>query len=170
MLTSRGFKISTLLLVAVSVVHYSSLPASANRQTLTLATNHHMSIQTVDLVKSVTLLAREEKLPPLGVPQQPNRDIGFASVFIRLENPQAKNAIFLLKKVEICNASTGKIIMISQQPQEIRLHPLENSENTFHVKNKTGYGETNKVKAVITYEVNSQTHTIESAPVEVERQ
>jgi hypothetical protein len=168
MLSSRSFIISILLLAAISDIYYRSLSTNANYQTLTLATNHYMSNQTIDLIKSITLIAREEKLPPLGVPQQPNRDVGFASVFVRLQNPQAKEVIFLIKKIEIYSAYTSKIIMANEQPQEIRLHPLENSENAFYIKNKTGYEGQNKVKAVITYEVDSQTHTIESESVEVE--
>jgi hypothetical protein len=36
----------------------------------------------------VSLLSQENKLPPLGIPPQPNRDIGFATVFVSLENHQ----------------------------------------------------------------------------------
>ena len=75
---------------------------------------------------------------------------------------------FSIKKIEIYNTYTGKIIMANEQPQEISLHPLENSENAFHIKSKTGYGGQKRVKAVVTYEVDSQTHTIESESVEVE--
>jgi KUP system potassium uptake protein len=38
------------------------------------------------LIKKVTLIAREQNLPPLGVPVNPQRNIGFDSEFVRLEN------------------------------------------------------------------------------------
>jgi hypothetical protein len=170
MLTSRGFTIFTLLLVAVGVAYYSSLPAIASRQTLTSATNNSMSTHTVNLIKSVTLLAKEEKHPPLGVPQQPNRDIGFASVFLRLENQKTENVELIIQKIEIRNVSNGRIQMVSQQPEKIHLHPLENSENAFQLTNKTGYGGQKKVQAVITYQLGSQIYVIESEPVEVDIQ
>lgn len=120
-------------------------------------------------VKSVTLMAREENRPPLGVPRNSNRDIGFASVFLRIENTGEKNANLVIQKIEIRNASDGKIQKFSQSPQEIRLHPLENSENAFYLTNKTGYSGQDKVKAVVTLKIGFQVSVIESEPVAVER-
>ena len=120
-------------------------------------------------VKSVTLTAREESRAPLGVPVNPNRDIGFASVFLRLENTLEKNANLLIQKVEICNVSDGETQNFSQRPQKLYLHPLETSDNAFHLTNATGYSGQDKVKAVIIYKIGSQTYVVESEPVAVER-
>jgi hypothetical protein len=129
-----------------------------------------MSMTSQDLqIKSVTLSAREEKRQPIGQALTPNRDIGFASVFLRLENPKQKDVNLIIKSIQIQNISDGSLQMISQSPQEIRLRPLENSENAFHLKNKTGYSGLGQVKAVITYQVGDQVAIIESNPVEVNR-
>ncbi|MDJ0690787.1 MAG: hypothetical protein QNJ41_20050 [Xenococcaceae cyanobacterium MO_188.B32] len=120
-------------------------------------------------IKSVTLLARETITPPDGVPPQLNRDIGFATVFIRLENAKEENAIVTIKNIEIRNASDDTLQPFIQSPQEIYLKPLENSKISFDLTNKTGYIGRDKVKAVVTYQIGEQTKVIESEPVEVDR-
>lgn len=126
-------------------------------------------IQASDIViTSVKLIAREEKLPPLGIPQNPNRNIGFASVLVRLENHQTKNNTLTLKKIEIREVKTGKIQPFNWKSQTIELKPLENSELLFQSANKTGYSLPEKMKAIITYQINGQTRVIESEPVEIQ--
>jgi single-stranded DNA-specific DHH superfamily exonuclease len=120
-------------------------------------------------IKSITLLARQETRPPLGVLSASNRDMGFASVFLRIENSSEQNTKLIIQKIEILNTSDRKVQKFSQQEQEIHLHPLENSENAFHLTNKTGYVGQDKVKAAITYKVGSQVYVIESDPVNVKR-
>lgn len=122
---------------------------------------------TVSLVKKVTLLAREETVPPLGVTVDPQRNIGFASVFLRLENPQASPITVTITKVEIRNISDNQLQDFHQLPQEIHLKPLENSEIVFNLTNKHGYIGKDQVKAVVTYQVADQTSMIESDTVEI---
>ncbi|MCF2149338.1 hypothetical protein IQ276_023485 [Desmonostoc muscorum LEGE 12446] len=119
------------------------------------------------LVKKVTLIAREENLPPLGVPVDPQRNIGFASVFVRLENPQETPVTVTITKVEIRNLSDGKLQDFQQTPQKIELKPLENSELAFQLTNKRGYAGKDKVKAIVTYQIEDQSSIIESDAVEV---
>lgn len=52
-------------------------------------------------INSVTLLAKQEICPPSI--QLPNRDIGFASVFIRSENLQFQSDTLVIRAIEICN-------------------------------------------------------------------
>lgn len=121
------------------------------------------------LVKKVTLIAREENLPPLGVPIDPQRNIGFASVFLRLENPQLTSVTVTVTKVEIHSLSSGKLQNFQHSPQEIQLKPLENSEVVLQLTNKSGYIGSDQVKAIVTYKIAQETSIIESEPVEVSR-
>ncbi|WP_408019904.1 hypothetical protein [Scytonema tolypothrichoides] len=120
-------------------------------------------------ITQVNLLAREEKRLPVGQQPTPNRDIGFASVFLRLENPQEANYQITIQKIKIVNVSNGQSQNFSYSPQKITMRPLENSEQAFHLKNKTGYVGTDKVKAVVIYQIGEQVNTMTSAPVKVER-
>ncbi|WP_407897705.1 hypothetical protein [Scytonema sp. NUACC26] len=124
--------------------------------------------QSVQITR-VTLLAREEKTLPIGQPPTPNRDIGFASVFLRLENPLEANYQVTIQNIKIINVSNGRSQHFSYSPQKITMRPLENSEQAFHLTNKTGYVGTDKVKAVVTYQIGERVNAMTSAPVEVER-
>ena len=117
----------------------------------------------------VSLLSQENKLPPLGIPPQRNRDIGFATVFVSLENHQMKNQTVIIKKIEVRNVSDHKLQSFSFQPKQIELKPLENSVIDIHLTNKMGYSGKDQVKAIITYQIGSQVNTIESNPVNVNR-
>ena len=115
-------------------------------------------------------------MPPKGVRPQPNRDIGFASVFLRIENTKEENTILTIKNVEIRNASDGTVQAFSRPPQEIhsipeeiRLTPLANAEIGFHFTNKTGYLGQDKVRAIVTYQIGEQVSVVMSDPVEVNR-
>lgn len=121
------------------------------------------------LVKKVTLIAREENLPPLGVPIDPQRNIGFASVFLRLENPQLTSVTVTVTKVEIHSLSNKELQNFQHSPQEIQLKPLENSEVVLQLTNKSGYIGSDKVKAIVTYQIAEETSIIESEAVEVSR-
>jgi hypothetical protein len=117
----------------------------------------------------VSLLSQENKLPPLGVPPQANRDIGFATVFLTLENHQQKNQTVKIKKIEIRNVADHKLQFFKFKPQSIELKPLENSVIDIHLTNKTGYSGKDQVKAIITYQIGEQVNKIESEPVKVDK-
>lgn len=130
----------------------------------------HLSAMRSDaLVKAVTLMAREEKMPPPGQPNTLDRPIGFAAVFLQIENPEQEAITVVIEKIQIRDALTGQVKIETDAPQSIHLRPLENSTNDFHLTNQTGYGGGDRLKAVVTYQVNGQRQTIESSPIEVER-
>ncbi|MCW5315185.1 hypothetical protein GTQ43_15615 [Nostoc sp. KVJ3] len=166
MMKIQPFVTLVVLLMLVDVT-------SACETSLTYTNNQsHSSPKLVmtnntSLVKKVTLIARKENLPPLGVPVDPQRNIGFASVIIQLENPQETTVTVNLTKVEIRNSSDGQLQDFQQTPQEIKLKPLENSELAFQLTNKTGYVGKDKVKAIITYQIEGQSSIMESEAVEV---
>jgi hypothetical protein len=121
------------------------------------------------IIKSLTMMAREEKLPPLGQPPKSNRDIGFADVFLTIENTKEASTNLVIEKIQIQDIINGKLQLVKQEPKEINLKPLENSVNDFHLNNKTGYPTRNQVKAIVTYRIGTQVGVIESSPVNVDR-
>ncbi len=115
-------------------------------------------------VNIVTLLAKQEKRPPFGI-QLPNRDIGFATVFIRSENFQSVSDTLVIRIIEVRNEEQ-KLLFISLPSQEIYLRPHERSEDVFHLTNKTGYkGKT--FYAFVVYEAEQQIYFIQSPAVKV---
>lgn len=137
---------------------------------LILSPSHDLSaMQSNQLVKTVRLLAREEKSPPPGLPDSPDRPIGFAAVFLQLENPQQTDVTVEIQRIEIRNAQTGNVQLEQTTPQTIRLRPLENSTNDFHLTNRSGYIATGPVKAIVTYQIAGKTQVIESSAIEIER-
>ncbi|GAB4202426.1 MAG: hypothetical protein Fur006_55930 [Coleofasciculaceae cyanobacterium] len=163
------------IVTLLSLVSSTIVLANCHFHTLIAEPSAHLISQaamasTNVYIKSITLLARERKKDFFsGSPPQPNRDIGFASVFIRIENPQEENANLIIQSIQIRNASDGQVQMTSQAPEEIHLKPLENYENVFSLTNKTGYSGHNRVKAVVTYKVQGRVQVIESSSVEIDR-
>ncbi len=156
---------AVILLAALANCNYSCL---ANDSPTDFLSQESIASRSVR-VKILTILAREERRLPSGATPDPNRDIGFASVFLRIENTKEENATVIVKNIEIRNRSDGGLQMASQFPQTIYLKPLENSENVFHLTNKTGYLGKDRVKALVTYQIGERVYILESDPVEVER-
>lgn len=162
-------KLFVLLTLAISTACSSARLTGVNHLQVSANSDTAMISTTNISIKSVTLLAREERMPPDGASHQQNRDIGFASVFLRLENLKQEDVHLTIRSIEIQNTVDGKVQLVSSSPQEILLRPLENSELAFHLTNKTGYSSLGKVKAVLTYQMGESVGTLESRPVEVER-
>jgi hypothetical protein len=158
-----------LLLLTVITTACSDLSLQASNHLLQSPSPKNSMITTSPIIVSVfELIAREERIPPLGVPENPNRDTGFASVFVRLENPQEKTIKVMIEKIEIRNEYDGKLQFFTFSPQTIELKPLENSEIAFQLSNKIGYGGQEKVKAIVTYRIGNQVKVIDSEAVSVD--
>ncbi|AFY31974.1 hypothetical protein [Calothrix sp. PCC 7507] len=139
-----------------------------NNRSLIMAAQHTTESPDIQVVK-ITLLAREEKMPPIGELAHPNRDIGFASVFIRLTNLKESDSKITIQNIKIVNVNNGTSQNFSFSPKKIVLHPLENSEQVFHLKNKTGYSGKEPVKAIVIYEIGNLVSQIDSDLTEVDR-
>ncbi|WP_334949428.1 hypothetical protein [Nostoc sp.] len=157
----------TLLVVAGSTNACAIPSTHAQSQTHSASKYRTAMTNNNSLIKKVTLIARQENLPPLGIPHNPQRNIGFASVFIRLENPQTNSVTIKISQVEIRNLLDGKLQNFQFQYKEIELKPLENSEIVVELTNKSGYTGHDRVKAVVTYHIENQSKTIESEAVAV---
>jgi hypothetical protein len=101
-------------------------------------------------LKPVTLQAREEHRRPIGQPPIANRDIGFADIFLQLENHQAVQTTVVIAKIKIQAVATGRVYMATTTPATLNLGPLEYSAQDFHLTNKTGVAGTGAVQAIVT--------------------
>ncbi|MCU0536774.1 MAG: hypothetical protein MUD14_23035 [Hydrococcus sp. Prado102] len=155
-----------IIAIALTACSYSFNPYTQKVSSIPAS---NMSSQTDTFIKQITLVAKEEKRPALGIPQKSERDIGFASVFLRLENSKEEKVNLLIKTIEIRHLTDAKSLNFNWSIQEISLKPLENSEVVFDLTNKTGYIGQDKVKAFVTYQIGEQVHSVESEAVEVKR-
>ncbi|PZV12674.1 MAG: hypothetical protein DCF22_11960 [Leptolyngbya sp.] len=120
-------------------------------------------------IRQVTLHAREEKRPPIGSLPKPNRNIGFASVFLKIENPQAVEADLTIQNIEIQTIQDRKTQPFVYKSQMFHLHPLENAEQAIHLTNQVGFTNEETIRAIVTLQINGKTQVIESDAVEVQR-
>jgi hypothetical protein len=114
-------------------------------------------------VHQVILLAREELYPPSGTLPQRDRPIGFASVFLSLENPELEDVVIVLEAIEVRSLGNERQ-SFEFSPTEIRLRPLERSELVFHLSNSVGYTRHEPMQAIATYRVGDRTYQCVSAP------
>lgn len=162
----RLIKVSLLLVAGAIAASCTQSLSQSNYQPS--PTFSPMSLTSDVIIKQVTLQVREEKFPPDGVTPKADREVGFADVFLSIENLQHEKVSVVVKQVQILSASTNQIQLTTQRPTAIHLHPLESSVNDFHLTNKTGFQANKSLKAVVTYQVGNQTQTIESKAVEVQ--
>jgi hypothetical protein len=118
---------------------------------------------------NITLQAREELRPPVGSKPQPDRDIGFATLFYQFENHREADQAVTIDQVQIQNAHSGRIYMQTEAPQTLHLRPLEISANDVHLNNKTGFAGAGQVRAVITYTLAGRQETLTTEPITYSR-
>ncbi|TVQ20468.1 MAG: hypothetical protein EA367_08550 [Leptolyngbya sp. DLM2.Bin15] len=116
----------------------------------------------------VTLLAWEERDPPDGLPPRADRPIGFASVFLYLENPGLEDVTIVLETIEIQTVD-GQPQAFEFSSTDIRLRPLEHSELVFHLSSTVGYCGDGPVQVIATYRVGDRHYHLTSEPVEIQR-
>lgn len=133
-----------------------------------LPTNEVLMSSNSVVVKAVRLIAREQRKPLIGQLSTSNRDIGFATVFLTIENLTQEDANLVIERIQIEDARSANVQMENQNQMEVRLKPLENSVNDFHLINRVGYSTQNCVKAIVTYRIGQEIHVVSSDPVEVE--
>ncbi len=130
------------------------------------------------IIQDMTLIAREAAIPTIGEANTPDRPIGFASVFLTIENPVNAEQSLVLETVEVVSVETREVFFTQPEPQTITLMPLENMELDVQLQNQRGYPATEQVRAIATYYITHHSSTdddilgpyrIDSPVVEVER-
>jgi hypothetical protein len=129
--------------------------------------NYIMSTTSAAAIQSVTLSAREARLPAPGRQAPPDRAIGFADLLLELENPLQAPVTVTIQAIQIRAVDTGEVQMERSTPETVVLKPLENAVTDLHLTNRTGYRTGDRVKAVVTYRIGDQELVIESNPVEI---
>jgi hypothetical protein len=119
---------------------------------------------TQPFIRAIALIAQEEPQAPLGERPDPNRPIGFASVFLMINNPAHTECCLVLRSLSVVDALTGEVMLHHPKPQTILLMPLENTTIDVHLNNHTGYGDTRKVRAIAQYQSMVQSSNIMSSP------
>lgn len=127
-----------------------------------------MSFTTDVIVKQITLQVREEKFSPDGAAPKADRDVGFADVFLSVENLKQEQVNIVVKQIQILDAATNRVQLTTHHPIKVQLHSLESSVNDFHLTNKTGFKGVKTLKAVVIYQVGDRTQTVESEVVAAE--
>ncbi|MEB3355759.1 MAG: hypothetical protein VKK04_03370 [Synechococcales bacterium] len=121
-------------------------------------------------IAEVSLIARVEPLPPLGVEAPVDHPTGFADIFLVVENPGNQNAQIVVRRVAILSDRHQEIPFPeadSELPRAIALKPMENAVIDLHRSSTGGYGQTTMVRASVVYEVEGIAYQIESPRVEV---
>ena len=163
-----------LLLITASLVACLSRSTRSTEPPIVTTNEESMNpaamVSTEGLViRAVTLQARDERILPPGTAAEGDRDIGFATVFMDIENHQESTIELTLEAIDIRNTANGEIQLATDMPQQVILRPLEYAKHAFQLTNTSGYSHHHEVKAVIHYRVNEQSGILESAPVEVDR-
>ncbi len=148
-----------LLLVSSLLLTYSH-PDTSSPTPMTPSTDLHLY--------PITLKVREEQRLPAGAPPQRDRDIGFATVFLQLENRQDSNQTITIDQIQIQDMTTGQIYMTTPQAQTINLRPLEHSAQDFHLTNRIGFAGPGPVRAVISYSLAGRQESLISGPIGID--
>ena len=144
----------------------SFVPMSVNTQPLR---QQETQLPVIKIMIKVSLLAREEKLPSIGIRPDANRDIGFATVLLTLENHQEKHQTIIIQNIEIYSIADNQLQPFAFTSKQIDLRPLENAMIDMHLTNKTGYLGQERVKAVVTYKIGDRLDKVESESADIER-
>ena len=118
------------------------------------------------MIKKITLLAKENNHPVVGIPSTIKSDLGSASVYVYLENPDLKDVSISISRVEIC-AQDGQVQDFTFVAQVVQLKPSENSQVLLKSTNQVGYSKKSQVKAILTYQIEEDSYSIESEAVNV---
>lgn len=121
--------------------------------------------QKLPLSLSVSLLeVYESPIPPPGA--SINYPVGHAVVRLRLENLTSNKVNFSIRKIEI-RQSNNDMILISQEVEPFNLYGLQILERGFHLTNRQGFRGSQKVKAVVTYQLGGKSYSAESPVSEI---
>ncbi|MFN9644156.1 MAG: hypothetical protein ACK6BG_03285 [Cyanobacteriota bacterium] len=122
------------------------------------------------LTIQVSILAREETLPPLGLPPDPQRDRAFATVFLRLENPRAIRQTLTLEAIDIRSEPERQPEPFAFEPRVLALQPLEHAVIDIHLSKPTPFRAKDRLRATVRYRLGDQPEAmVASDAVAIER-
>lgn len=126
-----------------------------------------MTTQTGIQIKKVNLMAWEEKSTPPGTKPSRDREIGFASVVIELENTSQHLVPVTIQQVQVRN--WFGVQLSTRQPETLAIKPLERMDYPVRLTNQTGFTGFGQVRAIVTLTINDETQVVESDAIAVQR-
>lgn len=124
------------------------------------------AMSPVVIREPLRLRAWEEDLPPLGVPPDPNRPIGYALLSVTFENTSLKRVEVKIESVTVRSAQNGRVIS-SLPSSTLILMPLEISPQQYQLFSRQGYGGDRKLTGSLVYTVEGRTYILTTGPVPV---
>ncbi|MFN9623413.1 MAG: hypothetical protein ACK587_11375 [Cyanobacteriota bacterium] len=119
---------------------------------------------------TVSLAAREDTLPPLGIPPSPDPDLAYVTVFVQLANPGETRQIVSLQALEIRSEPEQQLEPFAFTPQTVELKPLEHAVLDIHLRKPSLFLAKGRVKALLRYQVGLEpVLTVASDAVAIER-
>ena len=108
----------------------------------------------------------DRRLTPPGASPNPNRPVGFASLSFTFENKTEQTLTLKLQAIEV-RAVDSKRLLMSLPARDLILKPLEIAPQRYQLSNQEGYGNVDKVEALVIYQLDGQSYTMRSAPVNI---
>jgi len=117
---------------------------------------------TIPVKLETTLLeVYEDRTEPPGSKLGANRPVGHAVIRIRIESLSLNTLILDNAKIEVKSSDKHPSVM-SQSIGKITLGGRQIIEPGFHLTNRQGFMQAEKVKAIVTYQFNGQTYIAKS--------
>ncbi len=124
------------------------------------------------LLKSISLQAREEINNPPGSQPNADRPISFATIILTFENPDLQVKQITIEQVTIVDRLSQRSLLTLPQPRVITLNPMEHSTIDIQLNQPKPYGAIGSVEAIVTYRLADQignASQIRSAAVVIDR-
>jgi hypothetical protein len=110
----------------------------------------------LQLLKSISLQAREEINPLPGSNNSPDRPISFATVFLTFKNPDLQVKQITIEQVTIVDHRSQRSLLSLSQPRFLTLNPMEHSTIDIQLHQTNPYGSMGSVEAIVTYRLEEQ--------------
>jgi hypothetical protein len=119
---------------------------------------------------TVSLAAREDTLPPLGIPPKPDRDVAYATVFVKLANQRDTHQSVTLQALVIRSEPEQQHEPFAFTPRTVELKPLEHVLVDIHLRKPTVFLAKERVRAIVRFQVGRESvATVVSEAVAIER-
>lgn len=119
---------------------------------------------------TASLAAREDTLPPLGIPPKVDRDLAFVTVFVKLANQRDIHQSVTLQALEIRSEPEQQHEPFVFTPRTVELKPLEHVLVDIHLRKPTVFLAKDQVRAMVRVQVGREpVATVVTEAVAIER-
>lgn len=150
----------------------NQIPASHNSRKKIISEdtsqNYPASKMIVTQPLSLQIWQDDPRLIPPGDRSMAKRPIGFAQLNWTFENKSQQPILLKLQTIEVRSIGSKQALM-SIPGRDLTLNPLEISPQRYQLSNLEGYGNLERVEAVVIYELDGRNYTLRSSPVNVSK-